>query len=257
MKTSNSVARIKKTYKAPRIGYILHETEDIVAIATLKTRNGKTGNMVQVWIMLRNISPIDAVKNGMDRIICFDCPNRSEFGFSGRICYVEIGRAPQGIWLAYQRGRYEHLAPSDYARVFGSRKVRWGAYGEPVLIPVEMMAAISSVSKGWTGYTHQWRRAEFQVYKHYLMASCDSAKDAQDALAMGWRYFRVRSKSDPIMKGEVSCPSADEAGKKSNCAKCQLCNGMKDNDPRKSITLIVHGKGAQNFVSLDSIRPAA
>lgn len=246
MKSKKSVARI---------GYVLYEDPQIVVIATMKTTNRKTGKMVQVWILNRHVSPIDSVKTGLDAQICFDCPHRGN-GFAKRTCYVNL-RSPQGIWKAYQRGRYAYISPAEYASVFADKKIRFGAYGEPILIPVAIMASLSSVAKGWTGYTHQWRRNELQVYRGYLMASCDSAQDAQDALASGWRYFRVRSKVQPILSGEINCPASDEAGHKTTCAKCGLCNGARQNDGRKNITLIVHGSGAKNFVAIDSIATAA
>ena len=73
--------------KARVTGYVLLETETIVVIATLKTRNRKTGDMVQIWILNRNESPVDSVRNGSDSIVCFDCPHRGR-GFQKRTCYV-------------------------------------------------------------------------------------------------------------------------------------------------------------------------
>lgn len=243
MKSTKSVAR--------RIGYVLHENESIVVIATMKTTNRKTGKMVQVWILNRHVSPIESVKTGLDSAICFDCSHRGN-GFQGRTCYVNL-RSPQGIWKAYQRGRYAHITPAEYAAIFDDKKIRFGAYGEPVLIPVSILSALASIAKGWTGYTHQWRKSELQKYRAFLMASCDSAQDAEQAIAMGWRYFRVRSKAQAILPGEINCPASDEAGHKTTCAKCGLCNGARDNDARKNITLLVHGSGAKNFVTIESI----
>jgi hypothetical protein len=211
--------------------------------------------MVQVWILNRHVSPIEAVKAGLDSRICFDCAHRGN-GFADRTCYVNL-RSPQGIWKAYQRGRYAFLPADRYAEVFADKKIRFGAYGEPILIPVATMSALVSVAQGWTGYTHQWRKAEFQAYRSYLMASCDSPADSALAVAMGWRYFRVRGDVNSILPGEIVCPASDEAGHKTVCAKCKLCSGARENDARKNITLLVHGAGAKNFVSLDSIGFAA
>lgn len=243
MRPKNSVPK--------RIGYVLFEDEQIVVIATMKSTNRKTGKMIQVWILNRFVSPIDAVKTGLDARICFDCKHRGD-GFSKRTCYVNL-RSPQGIWKAYTRGRYEHISPAQYAEVFGESKIRFGAYGEPILIPVSIVSALVSVAKGWTGYTHQWRKSEIQTYRNYFMASCDSAQDAQDAVATGWRYFRVRSKVQSILAGEINCPASDESGHKTTCARCGLCNGARQNDGRKNITLIVHGSGSKNFVAIESI----
>ena len=49
-------------------GFVLHEGESpfdgrlIVSIATLHSSNRKTGDMVQVWILPKDINPLDAVK---------------------------------------------------------------------------------------------------------------------------------------------------------------------------------------------------
>jgi hypothetical protein len=59
-------------------GFILHETEDLAVIATLHSENRKTGDMVQVWVLVRNESPWDAVKSGTDASVCFDCPHRGD-----------------------------------------------------------------------------------------------------------------------------------------------------------------------------------
>lgn len=237
-----------------RIGYVLYETADIVVIATLKSKNRKTGRMVQVWILLRKVSPIKAVQLGLDQAICFECPHRGE-GFKKRTCYVNL-RSPQAIWRAYRRGRYQHLAVERYTEVFAEAKIRFGAYGEPILIPLPIVEALTIVSRGWTGYTHQWRRAEYQPYRAYIMASCDNERDAIDASAAGWRYFRVRSEFEPLSAGEISCPASEEMGHRTTCAKCLLCSGARANDARKNIAIIVHGSGKKNFVALNSILPA-
>lgn len=242
----------RQVKRARVIGYVLHETADIVIIATLKTANRKTGKMIQIWIINRNVSPMDAMQSGATRAICFDCPHMGDGTGKARTCYVNL-RYVQAIWKAYQRGRYEFLPMSEYARVFTGKAVRFGAYGEPVLLPMSNFQAIAAVASKWTGYTHQWRKAEFAAYRAFLMASCDSERDAQDATAAGWRYFRVRSQFAPMRAGEIMCPASPEGGNKSQCARCGLCNGSKAGDVRKSIVIIVHGSGSKNFVSLESL----
>lgn len=44
-------------------GYVLAETDDVAIIATLHSENVKTGDMVQIWILCRNESPVEAVRN--------------------------------------------------------------------------------------------------------------------------------------------------------------------------------------------------
>jgi hypothetical protein len=233
-------------------GFILHETKDFVVIATTKSANVKTGNMVQIWILNRDSSPVASVFNGSDANVCFDCPHRGENG-KGRTCYVNVAQGPNAVWRSYRNGNYPYLPIDEYSAVFAGRRIRFGAYGEPVLIPIEIVRAIAEVSEGWTGYTHQWRKPEFAAYRAFIMASCDSAADSVQASAMGWRYFRVRSADAPPATGEIMCPASSEAGHRTTCENCLLCSGGRDSETRKNITIIVHGSGAKNFVSLQSL----
>ena len=111
-------------------GYLLHETDTYAVIATLESENRKTGNRIQVWILPRHESPVDAVRNVHDAIVCFDCPHRGN-GFQDRSCYVNVGQGPRSVWRAYRDGKYPMLAISDYARVFAGRAVRSGHTANP------------------------------------------------------------------------------------------------------------------------------
>jgi hypothetical protein len=222
-------------------------------IATIKSRNRKTANTIQIWILYRHESPVDSVKSGSDSKICFDCSMRGD-GFKNRKCYVTVAQAPQAIWRAYGRGSYPFLPIEGYQDVFGGRVVRFGAYGEPVLIPLPVVQAITAVAKKWTGYTHQWRM--FPEYRSFLMASCDRISDHTEAIASGWRTFRVRSANQAVLPGEIICPASPEGQHKSQCERCGLCNGSTPQDARKNIVIIAHGVGAKNFVSIDSLKAA-
>jgi len=52
--------------------------EPIVVIVTglRKSDNTKTGDMLQLWILLQNKLPCDAAKQGLDSSICGDCKHR-------------------------------------------------------------------------------------------------------------------------------------------------------------------------------------
>jgi hypothetical protein len=255
-KTARAVAQVTRTRKAS--GYVLYEDPNVVVIATLETENPKTGNMIQLWILPRDISPLDAVRTGNDDIVCFDCKHRGTVQFgpngesvvTGRTCYVKVFQAPLAVWNAFQRGKYPTLDSRDYKFVFSGRKVRFGAYGEPVLIPLAIMRAIARVSDGWTGYTHQWHRYEYRAYRSYLMASCDSEGDRITARANGWRTFRVRTATDALMRGEIACPASDEMNHRTTCERCNLCDGARASDGRKDIAIIVHGSSAAKFISI-------
>lgn len=205
-------------------GYVLFQTAWIVAIATCFTRksaNPKTVDMIQVWILNRNLHPVVAQKLGKDKAVCGNCPQRPALGGD---CYVNTGQAPASVWKAYQNGSYPTLESTE---VFSGRNVRFGAYGDPSKIPLPLLRDIASKSTGFTGYTHQWRNPLLQGYRDFLMASADSPADQIDAVAMGWRTFRVAPKeSSWRMSDEISCPASKEAGERVQCAKCRLCAGQ-------------------------------
>jgi hypothetical protein len=254
--------------KYNRNGVILHEDDLRVVIATgLKTKsaNAKTGDMIQIWILHRTLNPLDAIASGEDESICGMCPHRggmdvvsdetyqwSPFGpalfqaiqKTKRRCYVQVDKAPRGIWLAYTNGRYRKVDASEYPALFTGRKVRLGAYGDPAFIPLSIIRAIVAICVDWTGYTHQWMDAQYAPYASYVMASADSEHDHARATALGWRTFRVRPKGGRILPGEIICPASDEGGYRSTCARCKLCNGTKygASDPRKNIVIIDHSR---------------
>ena len=223
---------------------ILFEDEQFIVVATgakgkaSASHNGKTGKMVPIWILVKAHDPRTALLNGADSIVCFNCSLRGELG-KKRGCYVRLEQAPLSIWKAYHAGRYRFLPVADYPKFFGGRKVRFGAYGEPVKIPFALVAEIVRVSApGHTGYTHQWANPAFQAYKALFQASTTDRDDAQ-ALALGWRTFCVQPVATP---GKIVCPASAERGKKLTCADCGLCGGLSARSPR-SVTIRPHGAG--------------
>lgn len=179
-----------------------------------KSNNRKTGDMVQIWFLLENVNPVAVVKSGLDAAtICQGCPFAS-----GNGCYVNVGQVPLGIYKSYQRGLPDML-PKDYARFFGGRKVRFGAYGNPTLLPLAKVKAIAKVSNGWTGYFHNWRGmmpAKRAAYNDYFMASTETASSYELAKSLQLRTFHV-SPTKPA--DAVEC-LADSRGL--TCAQCQL-----------------------------------
>lgn len=61
------------------------------------------------------------------------------------------------------------------------------------------------------------------------------------AKRLGWRTFRVKPTNSPdVLAQEIVCPASEEAGKRTVCASCLLCNGNKQ-DGRKDISILAHG----------------
>lgn len=225
-------------------GYIVHEDSQRVVIATgfgHKSRNTKTGNMIQIWILPRNENPVHAVKNNTDDVICGDCPLRGVNG-RDRTCYVTVFQAPNQIWKAYNKGNYSKLPSFD---VFQGRKVRFGSYGDPVFIPFDIVHSIARVASGWTGYTHQWRNPLFAAYAGYFMASTENIEGTKQAHAQGWRTFRVAANLETL-PGEIICPNTTRG---ITCEQCGLCKGTAIK--AKSILIEVHGQGSKNLTGVN------
>jgi len=227
-------------------GYVIHEDSARVIIATgfeTPSDNRKTGDMIQIWILVRSVSPTEAIRTGLDRLICGNCVHRGheENGRHGveRTCYVNPGQAPQGIWRAWRAGNYPLLRSLE---CFVGRKVRFGAYGDPTHLPISLALAIAGVASGHTGYTHQWRKPSLQGWKQILMASVDSTAELLIARSMGWSTFRVTPDLDHH-SFETLCAS-ERSG--TACADCLLCAGVRGGI--ESIHIPAHGTGRRHFI---------
>lgn len=218
----------------------------IVGIATFNSRNEKTGNLVQTWIIRSDIPPVNAVHQGEDKSICGNCPLRGFIDKDGtnreRACYVLVHQAPYQIYESYKRGNYPKLSP-EHAPYMDGSGLRYGSYGDPVAIPLQYWKELRQycTGKATTGYTHQWKIKRFSAWSKYVMASTHTTAENELAASNGWRTFRTINLVTEKEHNEIVCPASAEAGFKSTCEKCGLCNGKKENDPRKSIVIVGHG----------------
>ena len=217
-------------------GYVLNEDEFRVIIATgfnTKSKNAKTGDMIQIWILVKAENPVAAIKSGLDHLICGHCPHRGHSGGVDRACYVQVGHAPLAIYRAWRRGKYPTLTDVN---VFTGRAVRFGAYGDPCHIPISLIESITNVANGWTGYTHQWRR--HSGLKRFFQASVDNLQELSIARLNGWGTFRLGSPQPT----ETECANSRTG---ISCRDCQACNGTLF-----SISIDPHGIGKKH-VSLN------
>jgi hypothetical protein len=222
----------------------------IVAIATFRSRNVKTGDMVQTWILREDISPVDAANSGGDRSVCGDCKHRGriEEGRNvGRSCYVTLFRAPLSVWRSYKRGVYGEAPVSarEARALLAGRTVRLGAYGDPAAINAGFWQFIIAEAKGHTGYTHQWATSA-ESFASVLMASADSEEERLAARAAGYRVFRVRREGEALAQGEAMCPASAEAGHKTSCLDCKACGGLAAK-AKCDIAILVHGARGKHF----------
>ena len=209
-------------------GPSLLDAKPIVVIMTggkkAKSKNAKTGEMAQVYIIRSDIPATEAVKTGEDCSICGTCPHRPSIGGS---CYVNVAHGVQGIYNAYKRGSYEREDPAEAGE---GLSVRLGAYGD-LVVEDSLWHAIVSRSKNRTGYTHL--AASRPGLKGLVMASADTEAEAIKYQSEGWKTFRVKSHDDPLLPGEIYCPSESHGVQ---CIDCNLCNGNKAN-----VVINVHG----------------
>ena len=222
----------------------------VVAIAnriTTASGNAKTGAMVQTFILRADIAPMDALHSGADASVCGDCRHRPALDGS---CYVNVGRSVSSVFGALQRGRYAEpgtdYCPSILPELLAGETVRIGTYGDPAAVPFQVWRAATVRAAAVNGYTHQWARPEFAVFRLLCMASVDSEQEARAAQAAGWRTFRVKVSTDPKLEREVTCPASKEAGQRTTCEDCRACGGLSAK-ARAGIVINAHGATAKRF----------
>jgi len=229
-------------------GPSLIDHKPIFVAAIWNSKNSKTGDLLQTYVMRSDIDPRDANKSGEDRSICGDCRHRGTPTddpqrklAKDRTCYVTLGQGPLIVFNAYKAGKYARWDTPDRRRVIGcGRRVRIGTYGDGAAVPPVVWRDLLAMSPGHTAYTHNGGPPS------YYMISADSLEEAQHAWASKHRTFRiVRSVDEIDRKHETLCPASAEAGHKATCQTCMLCGGTSVK--AKSVAIVVHGSGATYF----------
>jgi hypothetical protein len=232
-------------------GASLIDGAPIVVIATglaSASGNEKTGAMVQTWIMRSDIAPHEAIHTGDDASVCGACPLRGAIvdgRNKGRACYVKTFQAPRSVYDGFKRGIYPAVTPESAGALLSGRALRFGSYGNPSAAPFWLWNAVSRFTEKRTGYIHNWRTADL-AWRKLVMASVESAAEMAEAQALGYRTFRVRTLSEPILPREVICPASAEAGKKTSCFACAACGGNSAK-AKASIVIAAHGSSAKAF----------
>jgi hypothetical protein len=237
-------------------GPSLLDGSPIVVIAQTKTRNRKTGDMVQTYILHADIDPITANRTGADFAICGDCPHRgtAHDGDKGtatdRTCYVTLAHGPRSVYAAFKRGVYDTVTGHAAIKEIGAgRMVRIGTYGDGAAVPSYIWDSLCEDAAGWTAYTHQNGVDGAATDPKRFMTSADSKAEASAAWAMGQRTFRVISDVSDVVPGkEILCPASEEMGKRTTCDTCGLCAGAAIK--AKSIAIVAHGTSAKKAKAL-------
>ena len=183
--------------------------------------NAKTGRMAQLWIL--------PVRDRKDRAAV--CPAVCPFRSGG--CYVDP-RAVTGVWKTLPK-----LPRVDVAELrIGAldEGIRFGAVGDPSILPLDLLTSLASRFGVWTGYSHDWRNIA-PAYASFLMASVEDESSARQAWALGYRTFRAVLPGARLLPGEILCPAA--AGRQVTCSRCKLCNG--NGRPGQGVANPVHG----------------
>jgi len=226
-------------------GYILYEGPSpidgapivcIVTGITDTTDNGKTGAMLQTWILRQDIAPNVGYRDGSNISVCGGCTH-----FVQKTCYVLWYQAPLSVWKCYKRGGY---APLPSYSVFTDRILRIGSAGDPFCVPEHVWRSALPEVAGHTGYTAQWRRPAAQGYREFLQASCHGMRDYLDATAHGWQPYLVVPKGEPLPAGVTLCPASEEAGHATTCSACLACDGTTG-----AYGIPAHGTRAASFTS--------
>jgi hypothetical protein len=240
---------MKKTTK------VFYRQGETITIVTLNTTTNKKisapkEKIIQTYHYSREQYEVAQGKTSMreffshDGKVCFDCPFAVSNGASLSACYTHKMMQYTGF-LSSLRSIGKLLSFDDIpllsethchaiVQMARDKYVRFGTYGEPSLMPIELVDRIVGVAKNWTGYTHQWSKKP--EYAPYFMASTHTEDEERIATLIGFRSF-VASPI-PISKF-ISCPASSEMGFKSNCSKCGLCSGTKGKGT-KSVIILEH-----------------
>jgi len=228
-------------------GPSLIDGQPIVVIATGvfgDSENRKTGNVIQTYILKKDMPPHFARRLGTDTSICGDCKHKE-----ANTCYVNLCHGPIPVFNAYLNNGYREYVDGVDSVFFKDKIVRFGSYGDPAAVPYEVWKILSNISRGFMGYTHQWKTCD-QRLKNLCMASVDSIrkenKEFELARKMGWRTFRVygtvdgEKVQDVIADSEIVCPASKEGGVLVSCEKCRICSGLSK-PSAKNVLIMFHG----------------
>jgi len=188
----------------------------------------------------RKITPAEFY--ALDIRNCLDCPLSGNVNNGIGKCYTHKYMQFSGfLSMLRSIGKIEQI-PSELddhnraqiLRWCAGNYVRFGTYGEPALLPFDLVENMALNSKSWTGYTHQARKNWAQPFKALFMASAHSDKDA--ASITGWRSFIAKPKHEE--SAGVQCPASAELNL-TNCSACGLCSGLNGKG-KKNIKINAH-----------------
>lgn len=222
--------------------------------------NGKTGAVAGLVVAPVGQTYYEARRSGRDSAVCGGCKARSKASGGDGSCYVGNG-SQVGMGLAWLAKAGD--LPVDWSaaqRLIGMLgTLRSAVWGDAAALPADVWAMIEALARGVgapiLGYTHGWRVARHLIGSH--MASVDSAAEAAEAQALGWRTFRVGEVGERPARGEFSCPASAERGKRLTCGECLQCGTEGYRKQARSTLIWRHDSaGQQAFKRLASLKIA-
>lgn len=222
----------------------------IVVIATFKSDNVKTGDIIQTWILVADDRPTRAMTMGLESTVCGSCSLQHRTSGGNALCYVNRATVNR-VYDAWKEGKYPTFNPRQHLRLFAGRHIRLGSYGDPAVVPLAVFQPLLAMSAGHTGYTHQWRHDFSQDYRSIVMASTESEKSYWQAKSLGWRSFRIRRPDEATLPKERVCPASEEGGFKVQCVSCMACDGAR-RENLADLSVLAHGglETPRRFVQL-------
>jgi len=242
----NEKAKVRKEY------IYLDSKKGIVNVLVCKpSQNSKIGFGFVVQTYHFSIEQVQNLDFKSDLANCLNCPYSfsSNTELSGK-CYTHKGLQKLGLNSMLKRlnknkesytefNNTHFLQFMDYVNKVKPILVRFGAYGEPVLMDFNVVDSFNKYRS--TGYTHNWRNTETaETFTTKFMASVHTIKEKEQANKLGFRTFRVINKDDQsnTVKNEINCPASKESGLNKTCIECGLCNGFVKK--MKNIYINVH-----------------
>lgn len=226
--------------KKAKIENLFFKKDGVVVNFQFKTDNTKTGDLVQNYFIPEAwLTTNESIDNLSDKSVCFDCKHGQS---EDKTCYVRDKFKSRGLKSKIRAMRlrgldsipeYSAEIEADLLDAIAGRGVRFGSYGEPVLLGEDLVSKISERADFWTGYTHQWHKNPWA--KKYFMASVETDLVDKAAQNMGWRTYYA---GEPTEGNHVTCPASKEAGNLTTCDNCRLCMGTTSK--AKSVKIKIH-----------------
>lgn len=227
-----------------RIEYIWRRDRVIHALVLKPSENKKLGFGMVIHTYHFSVGQVASGDLTDDTDCCFDCQfSFNQNGGKSGGCYTHKGFQRLGLMSMLKRLHKTTIKDFDkkafnklldIAKMYGVVLTRFGVYGEPVTLPLNIVGKLVKISKSHTGYSHQWHKA--LGYGKYFMASVSSMIEVAIANDLGYRCFIAYNNEE--VKG-ATCPASKEfKGNKLTCTECGACDGGSKR--RNNIKIKIH-----------------